>query len=124
MACCVSLASRVCARTSLPARSTARRPNPPSRAARGIKKKPALPRRFDRRLTLRFTMSLKTYNRKRNFRTTREPAGKLAKTKGKPIFVVQEHHAARLHYDFRLEAEGVLWSWAVPKQPCPDPSGE
>src|SRR3974377_2462917 len=67
-------------------------------------------------------MSLDDYRAKRDFRTTSEPGPRRARGHRKPIFVVQEHHASRLHYDFRLEADGVLKSWAVPKQPSMDPS--
>src|SRR3569833_3551440 len=63
-------------------------------------------------------MSLKEYQTKRNFRSTAEPSGgsrhKVTDRKT-PFFVVQKHDATRLHYDFRLEMDGVLKSWAVPK---------
>lgn len=66
--------------------------------------------------------TLKEYKKKRHFKKTSEPAGKKKKRKkGKPIFVIQKHDAANLHYDFRLEIEGVLASWAVPKGPSTDP---
>ncbi|MEX0940710.1 MAG: DNA polymerase ligase N-terminal domain-containing protein [Candidatus Babeliales bacterium] len=66
--------------------------------------------------------TLKKYKSKRDFRATPEPKGNAKNSSKKPIFVIQKHDATNLHYDFRLEIDGVLVSWAVPKGPSTDPS--
>ncbi len=63
-------------------------------------------------------MSLERYREKRDFGRTGEPMGEAKASKGtETIYVIQKHDASRLHYDLRLEREGVLKSWAVPKEP-------
>jgi DNA ligase D-like protein (predicted 3'-phosphoesterase) len=59
--------------------------------------------------------TLESYRDRRNLRSSPEPKG------GRPLFVIHKHDASSLHYDFRLEADGVLKSWAVPKGPSTDP---
>ncbi|MBA5777550.1 DNA ligase [Stappia sp. F7233] len=67
-------------------------------------------------------MSIKDYRRKRNLARSGEPKGSSRSPGDAPIFVIQKHDASTLHYDFRLEVDGVLKSWAVPKGPSTDPS--
>src|SRR5438309_7374041 len=66
-------------------------------------------------------MTLKTYHKKRDFKKTAEPYGKTKSSQSKHTYLIQKHAASHLHYDFRLELEGVLKSWAVPKGPSLDP---
>jgi bifunctional non-homologous end joining protein LigD len=66
-------------------------------------------------------MSLAIYRKKRDFKNTSEPSGRSEKVRKKLQFVVQQHAATHLHYDFRLELEGVLKSWAIPKGPSMNP---
>src|SRR5512145_2549119 len=66
---------------------------------------------------------LKDYSAKRTFAATPEPAPAVADARSGPLlFVIQQHSARRMHYDFRLECDGVLKSWAVPKGPSLDPA--
>lgn len=67
-------------------------------------------------------MSLTAYKKKRIFKETSEPKGRKKNLSKSLIFVVQKHAATRLHYDFRLELDGVLKSWAVPKGPSMNPA--
>jgi DNA ligase D-like protein (predicted 3'-phosphoesterase) len=64
---------------------------------------------------------LDSYRLRRDFHRTPEPAGEAEGGAGQPIFVIQKHAARSLHYDFRLEVEGVLKSWAIPKGPSTNP---
>jgi DNA ligase D-like protein (predicted 3'-phosphoesterase) len=66
-------------------------------------------------------MDLSKYHQKRDFNSTTEPKGEIKKSKNELIFVVQKHAASHLHYDFRLEMDGIFKSWAIPKGPSMNP---
>ena len=91
-------------------KSTAKRPSKPAPAKRASTRQAST------------TEPLAEYNRKRDFTKTAEPSGQLAQRKGKLRFVIQKHAATQLHFDLRLELDGVMKSWAVPKGPSADPS--
>jgi len=62
-------------------------------------------------------ISLSTYSKKRNLKSSKEPSARIKKSSKKLIYVIHKHHASHLHWDLRLEMNGVLKSWAIPKLP-------
>jgi DNA ligase D-like protein (predicted 3'-phosphoesterase) len=65
-------------------------------------------------------MTLEKYKEKRNFKKTSESSGDKIVESNRPIYLIHEHHASHLHWDLRLEMDGILKSWAVPKEPPTD----
>src|SRR5215813_4467719 len=95
---------------------------PASRSAKRASSPRPLQARRAKRLSVAGPAPLSEYSAKRTFDATPEPAPAVGEPRAGPLlFVIQQHSARRLHYDFRLECDGVLKSWAVPKGPALDP---
>src|SRR3990172_6938781 len=85
---------------------------------------PFLDNHYHKIIALIMTGGLGRYEEKRDFRRTPEPPPQTAANQGPLIFVVQKHRARQLHYDFRIELDGALKSWSVPKGPSLDPAAK
>jgi bifunctional non-homologous end joining protein LigD len=96
----------------MPARKSSSKPVRSETSKKVTKATPAAPS----------TASLDEYNRKRDFTKTAEPRGAKGQVTAQLSFVIQKHAATRLHFDFRLELDGVMKSWAVPRGPSLDPA--
>ncbi len=109
----------------MPARKTSKRAvkTPAKKTAKRVAKKTATAGKKVATKAATKSPPLAEYNARRDFTRTREPAGKVPKATGEALhFVIQKHAASHLRYDFRLELDGEMQSWAVPKGPSLDPS--
>jgi bifunctional non-homologous end joining protein LigD len=119
-----SASKKASARTAAPRKASAQKSTvKKSTVKKSGVKKAATKKSTSKKSTSRKAAPLAEYNAKRDFTRTREPSGKVPRAKGKALhFVIQKHAASHLHFDFRLELDGVMKSWAVPKGPSLDPS--